>query len=61
MRLIHTARFEKDYAAAPTAVQHAFDKQERFLADNLQHPSLHAKKVDAAKFARPAPVSRPPA
>ena len=36
MRLIHTARFEKDYSAAPTDVQRAFDKQERFLADNLQ-------------------------
>ena len=46
MRLIHTARFEKDYSAAPTDVQRAFDKQERFLADNLQHPSLHAKKYD---------------
>ena len=44
MRLIHTARFEKDYSATPTDVQRAFDKQERFLADNLQHPSLHAKK-----------------
>ena len=44
MRLIHTARFEKDYSAAPTDVQRAFDKQEQFLADNLQHPSLHAKK-----------------
>ena len=30
MRLIHTARFEKDYSAAPTDVQRAFDKQERF-------------------------------
>jgi hypothetical protein len=46
MRLIHTAKFEKDYAGAPTDVQKAFDKQERFLADNLQHPSLHAKKYD---------------
>ena len=35
MRLIHTARFEKDYSAAPTDVQRVFDKQERFLADNL--------------------------
>ena len=46
MRLIHTARFEKDYSDAPADVQRAFDKQERFLADNLQHPSLHAKKYD---------------
>ena len=28
MRLIHTARFEKDYSAVPTNVQRAFDKQE---------------------------------
>ena len=46
MRLIHTARFEKDYSTAPTDVQRAFDKQERLLADNLQHPSLHVKKYD---------------
>ncbi len=58
MRLIHTARFEKDYAAAPTDVQNAFDKQERFLADNLQHPSLRAKKYDESAGLWQARVNR---
>jgi mRNA-degrading endonuclease RelE of RelBE toxin-antitoxin system len=34
---------------APLNVQRAFEKQLRFLADNLQHPSLHAKKYDEAE------------
>jgi hypothetical protein len=34
---------------APRNVQQAFQKQLRFLAANLQHPSLHAKKYDEAK------------
>ena len=34
---------------APPAGQRAFYKQLRFLAGNLNHPSLHAKKYDEAK------------
>jgi plasmid maintenance system killer protein len=34
---------------AEPAVQRAFIKQLNFLARNLQHPSLHAKKYDEAK------------
>jgi len=33
-------------AAASPQVQRAFIKQINFLARNLQHPSLHAKKYD---------------
>lgn len=33
-------------AAAPLPVQKAFIKQINFLARNLSHPSLHAKKYD---------------
>ena len=58
MRLIHTAKFEKDYSAAPRDVQHAFDKQQRFLTDNLQHPSLHAKKYDESTDLWQAKVNR---
>ena len=36
-------------AAAPPAVQKAAIKQLSFLARNLTHPSLHAKKYDEAK------------
>jgi len=35
-------------AAAPLPVQKAFIKQINFLARNLAHPSLHAKKFDEA-------------
>jgi len=34
------------FATAPLAVQKAFIKQLNFLARNLHHPSLHAKKFD---------------
>jgi len=34
---------------APLPVQRAFDKQLRFLAHELHHPSLHAKKYDESK------------
>jgi mRNA interferase RelE/StbE len=34
---------------APANVRRAFGKQFRFLAINLLHPSLHAKKYDEAK------------
>jgi len=33
-------------ATASPAVQRAFIKQMNFLARNLQHPGLHAKKYD---------------
>jgi mRNA-degrading endonuclease RelE of RelBE toxin-antitoxin system len=43
---------------APSAVQRAFDKQLRFLAQNLQHPSLHAKKYNEATDLWQARVTR---
>jgi len=43
---------------APLPVQRAFDKQLRFLAANLHHPSLHAKKYDEANDRWQARVSR---
>ncbi len=35
-------------SAAPPAVQRAFLKQIRFLARDLRHPGLHAKKYSEA-------------
>ena len=35
-------------AAAPLPVQKAFIKQMNFLARDLRHPGLHAKKYDEA-------------
>jgi plasmid maintenance system killer protein len=49
MRVLFAARFHKHYRAAPRDVQHAVDKQIVFLAKNLRHPSLHAKKYDEAE------------
>jgi len=46
MTWAHTRRSEKDYRAAPPAVQEAFEKQVRLLAKNLNHPSLRTKKYD---------------
>ena len=42
---------------APVPIRRAFEKQVRFLADNLNHPSLHAKKYDESKDRWQARVS----
>ena len=47
----------ESFANAPLAVQKAFIKQLNFLARNLQHPSLHAKKFDESKDQRQARVN----
>lgn len=44
MNIRLTERLRKSYTEAPMAVQKAFDKQARLLADNLHHPSLRAQK-----------------
>jgi hypothetical protein len=44
-------------ASAQPAVQRAFIKQLNFLARNLHHPSLHAKKYDEAEDLWQARVS----
>jgi hypothetical protein len=44
MTASYSKRFLKQYAAAPAEVRKAFDKQASLLLDNLNHPSLHAKK-----------------
>ena len=41
-----TLRVVTALSAAPANVRKAFFKQISFLAGNLQHPSLHAKKYD---------------
>jgi len=49
MKIVLTGLVIEALKDAPLPVQRAFDKQLRFLASNLQHPSLHAKKYDEAK------------
>lgn len=39
----------KDYLSAPQAARKAFDKQIKFLEQNLHHPSLRAKKYDESQ------------
>jgi mRNA interferase RelE/StbE len=53
-----TATALKSYQTAPPAVQKAFDKQVKLLLENLQHPSLRAKKYDEAKDIWRARVNR---
>ena len=49
MRLLYTERFRRSYRAAPPAVQRAFDRRAEYLAENLRHPSLRAKKFDETR------------
>ena len=49
MQARETARFRRSYQSAPRTIQEAFDKQVRYLVENLRHPSLRAKKYDAVR------------
>ena len=49
MQLFYTERFRRSYADAPLRVQKQCDKQLGLLAQDLRHPSLRAKKYDAAR------------
>ncbi len=49
MRIDYLPRAEKALADAPADVRKAFFKQVKFLAQDLRHPSLHAKKYDESK------------
>ena len=48
MRLRYHPRIARQLADAPLAVRRAFDRKVELLAQNLQHPSLRAKKYDEA-------------
>ena len=43
---------------APAAVRKAFFKQITFLANDLHHPSLHAKKYDESQYLWQARVNQ---
>jgi mRNA-degrading endonuclease RelE of RelBE toxin-antitoxin system len=47
MKVVLSDRAIESLKDAPRNVQRAFDKQLRFLVDNLLHPSLHAKRCSA--------------
>ena len=46
MKVVLSDRAIESLVGAPSNVRRAFEKQLRFLVNNLQHPSLHAKKYD---------------
>jgi hypothetical protein len=49
MRVARTNHFLRSYQKAPAHIRRTFDKQLVLLVDNLNHPSLHAKKYDEAR------------
>jgi mRNA interferase RelE/StbE len=49
MILQFSKHFVRSHAKAPKAIREAFAKQSQFLLQNLQHPSLHAKKYDETR------------
>jgi len=58
MKWQRSDRSEEDYRNAPLRIQKAFDKQIRLLAENILHPSLHAKKYNESKDLWQARVSK---
>lgn len=58
MTVRRTERFRRSYEAAPVRIKHAFEKQISYLAQDIRHPSLHAKKYDEAQDIWQARVNR---
>ena len=58
MKWQHTTRSKQDYNRASSSVKKAFDKRVQLLANNLLHPSLHAKKYDETADVWQARVNR---
>ena len=58
MRYRFTQRFSRQHADAPREIRLAFDRHLDLLLQNLQHPSLRAKKYDEANDIWQARVTR---
>lgn len=58
MKVVFSDRAIEALKDAPSAVRSAFNKQIRFLANNLHHPSLRAKKYDEGRDLWQARVNR---
>lgn len=56
MRFIYTERLRKSLDEVPDHIKKAFAKQSGFLAVNLRHPSLKAKKYDEKRDIWQAPA-----
>ena len=50
MQIRTTNHFDRAYAKAPPAIKRVLLKQVAFLLDDIQHPSLRAKKYDAERW-----------
>ena len=50
MQIRTTRHFDRAYAKAPPVIKRALLKQASFLLDDIQHPSLRAKKYDAERW-----------
>jgi hypothetical protein len=58
MKLQWTSHFARAYRKAPGEIQAAFEKQSLLMLQNLQHPSLRAKKYDEGRNRWQARVTR---
>jgi mRNA interferase RelE/StbE len=58
MKVDYLPRAHKALQDAPEPVRRAFFKQVNLLANNLSHPSLHAKKYDESRDLWQARVSK---
>ncbi len=58
MKLSYSQHFLRSYEKAPPIVRSAFEKQVRFLIQDLHHPSLHAKKYNEARGVWQARINR---
>lgn len=58
MTVRRTERFRRSYEAAPDRIKLIFEKQITYLAEDLRHPSLRAKKYDETQDIWQARVNR---
>ncbi len=49
MNIIRTDPFKKDFKRLPKEIKRKTEQSLRFLIDNIQHPSLRAKKMEGVK------------
>lgn len=58
MKLARTDSFKRDYKKLPERVKRQTDKALKFLAANVSHPSLRAKKIKSKEGIWEARVTR---
>lgn len=58
MKVQFTPQAKEDYASLSPALKRTADKQFDFLAKDIRHPSLHAKKYDESQDTWQARVNK---